>query len=133
MCIGYKPLHHVTVLKTAGNYNTIVSTIIYYNVKILLDHRRICGSQLTKHSLFGRMTVLAKMFGFHIFLNVHQVFLALSRYCIFYCWYFIRLCNQISYGDYTGLFSWLCSILLKIMDLIWGSCKTKKGVLIYSK
>jgi hypothetical protein len=37
LLLGYKPVQHVTVLNTVGNFNTMVSIII------LWDHRRICS------------------------------------------------------------------------------------------
>ena len=52
--LGYKPVQHVTVLNTVGNCNTMVSIVIlYYNITILWDHRRICGPSLTETSLWG--------------------------------------------------------------------------------
>jgi len=57
LLLGYKPVQHVTVLNTIGNCNTMVSIIIllllYYNIIILWDHRRICGPSLTETSLCG--------------------------------------------------------------------------------
>jgi len=51
---GYKPVQHVTVLNTVGNCNTVVCIIIlYYNILILWDQRRICGPSLTETSLCG--------------------------------------------------------------------------------
>jgi len=44
LLLSYKPVQHVTVLNTVGNCNTTLSIIIlYYNIIILRDHRRICG------------------------------------------------------------------------------------------
>ena len=47
--LGYKPVQSVTVLDTLGNCNTMVSiTTIYYNIKILWDHRLIRCPSLTE-------------------------------------------------------------------------------------
>ena len=46
-------MQHVTLLNTVGNCNTMLSIIIYYNVIILWDHRRVCGLLLTETSLCG--------------------------------------------------------------------------------
>ena len=53
LLLGYKPVQHVTVLNTVGNCNTVVSIIILYYIKILLEHRRICGPSLTETSVCG--------------------------------------------------------------------------------
>ena len=53
LLLGYKPVRYVTVLNTAGNCNTVVSTVIYYNIIILWDHGRICDPSLTETSLCG--------------------------------------------------------------------------------
>ena len=54
LLLGYKPVQHVTTLNTVGNCNTMASIIIlYYNIKILWDHRRKCGPSLTETSLCG--------------------------------------------------------------------------------
>ena len=54
LLLGYKPVQHVTVLNTVGNCNTMVSIImLYYNIVILWDHRRICDPSLTETPLFG--------------------------------------------------------------------------------
>ena len=44
-------MQHVTVLNTVGDCNTVVSIVMYYNVIILWDDRRICGPSLTETSL----------------------------------------------------------------------------------
>ena len=50
----YKPAQHVTVLNTVGHINKVVSiTILYYNIIILWDNRRVCGPSLTETSLCG--------------------------------------------------------------------------------
>jgi hypothetical protein len=42
LLLRYKPVQHVTLLNAVGNCNTMVSIIIlYYNILILWDHRRI--------------------------------------------------------------------------------------------
>jgi hypothetical protein len=44
----------VTILNIVGNFNTLVSvTILYCNIIILWDNRRICDSSLTETSLCG--------------------------------------------------------------------------------
>jgi hypothetical protein len=54
LLLGYKPVQHVAVLSTVGNWSTMVSGIIlYYNILILWDHCRICGPSLTETSLCG--------------------------------------------------------------------------------
>ena len=54
MLLGYKPVQHVTILNTVGNCNTMGSIVIlYYNIIILWDHRRICGPSLTETSFCG--------------------------------------------------------------------------------
>ena len=50
LLLGYKPVEHVTVLNTVGNCNTMV---LYYNIIILRDHRRIYSPSLTETSLCG--------------------------------------------------------------------------------
>ena len=46
---GNKPVQQVIVLNTVGNCNTMGSIIIlYFNITILWDHRRICGPLLTE-------------------------------------------------------------------------------------
>jgi hypothetical protein len=55
LLLGCKPVPHFTVLNTVGNCNKMVSIIeFYYNIIILLDHRRICGPS-TETSLRGMM------------------------------------------------------------------------------
>jgi hypothetical protein len=53
LLLDHKPVQHVTVLNTAGNCNTVVSIIMYYNILILRDHRRIYDPSLTETSLSG--------------------------------------------------------------------------------
>ena len=54
MLLGCKPVQRVTVLNTVGNCNTMVSIVmLYYNIIILWDHRRMCGPSLTETSLCG--------------------------------------------------------------------------------
>jgi len=56
LLLCYKPVEHVTVLNTVGNCNTMVlqyNSILYYNIIILWDHRRICGPSLAETSLCG--------------------------------------------------------------------------------
>ena len=83
LLLGYKPVQHVTVLNTVGNCNTMISIIIlYYNIIILRDHRRICGPSLTETSLCGaylyyfyiwclRILHSLKCSTYHV-LNLHQ-------------------------------------------------------------
>ena len=53
LLLGYKPIHHVTVLNTVGNCNTMVRIIVfYYNIIILRDHRCLCFP-FTETSLCG--------------------------------------------------------------------------------
>jgi len=40
-------------MNTVGNCNTVVSIILYYNIIIFWDHRRMCGPSLTETSLCG--------------------------------------------------------------------------------
>ena len=48
--LGYKPVQHVTVLNTVGNCNT---TVLYYNIIIVRNHRRIWDPSLNETSLCG--------------------------------------------------------------------------------
>jgi len=54
LLLDYKPVQYVAVLNDVGNCNTMVRIIIlYYNIIIVWDHRRICGPLLTETSLCG--------------------------------------------------------------------------------
>jgi len=46
LLLGYKHVQPVTVLSTAGNFNTVVNIILW-------DHRRIGGPSITETSLCG--------------------------------------------------------------------------------
>ena len=60
LLLGYKTVQRVTILNTAGNFNTMVSIIVlycniitYYNIIMLWDHRHKGGPSLTETLLRG--------------------------------------------------------------------------------
>jgi len=63
LLLGYKPVQRVTKLNTVGNCNKMVNiTILYYNIVILWDHRRIYGPSLTEKSLCGTYVYITCFF-----------------------------------------------------------------------
>ena len=70
---GYKPVQHVAVLNTAGNFNTMVIIVI------LWDHRRICGLSLTETSLCGAYPVHCVELSIDLAMNRLYIFIWFCR------------------------------------------------------
>jgi len=106
LLLGYKPVQPVTVLNTAGNCKT---TVLYYNVIIVWEHRRICVRRRLKRR-YAAHTCTQSGLSFHCPVVTFVLLLEKMNFGTYY------LCNAV--GVYAVfLLGWANGVKAEFGDL----------------